>query len=234
MENGALRLGVKHVKRIQTATSKPILATRRRFGEFVSVADFMRRTGIQQQALDNLTDAGFFDSLGDDRRSTRWEIGLQYRPVGRQLALDMPVDQDAVDLPEQSDFEQMTGEYRTMGLFPGGHVMAKLRPGLPGYLTSHDRLQGMEDGTPVWVAGIVIRRQMPLAKAVFITLEDEFGHAPLVIWPGEWDRLKRIAKAPLLIAHGVVSHREGTINIVVDQLRPIDSNTPVLKSKDWG
>ena len=185
------------------------------------------------EALDNLTDAGAFDSMNDDRRSTKWEIGLRYRPVGRQLAFQMPVEQDMVALPEQSSFERMVGEYRTMGLYPRGHLMAKLRPALPRYLIRSDQVAQLPDGTDVWVAGIVIRRQMPLAKAVFMTLEDEFGHAPLVIWPAEWQRLKRVARAPVLMAFGTVSHREGTINVVVKDLRPIESGTPTLKTKDW-
>ena len=234
IEGAALRLGVRHVRGVQKATNEAILATRRRFGEFTSLSNFMMRTGIQRKALDNLADAGFFDSLDGDRRATRWEIGLRYRAIGSQLPFEMPVKQDIVPLPEQSDFEVMVGEYRTMGLYPRGHLMAKLRPALPRYLIRSDQVKELPDGTDVWVAGIVIRRQMPLAKAVFMTLEDEFGHAPLVIWPAEWQRLKRVARAPVLMAFGTVSHREGTINVVVKDLRPIESGTPTLKTKDWG
>jgi error-prone DNA polymerase len=234
VESGNLRLGVRHVRRVQKATSQAILATRRRFGEFESISDFMMRAGIQHEALDNLADAGFFDSLDEDRRSTRWEIGLRYRPIGSQLGFDMPVDQDMVDLPGQSPFEVMVGEYRTMGVYPKGHLMAKLRPRLPPYMVRSDKVRDLPDGTDVWVGGIVIRRQMPLAKAVFMTLEDEFGQSPLVIWPTTWQRLKRIARAPVLLAHGTVSHREGTINVVVKDLKPIESGTPTLKTKDWG
>jgi error-prone DNA polymerase len=81
----------------------------------------------------------------------------------------------------------------------------------------------------------VIRRQRPLAKAVFLTLEDEFGHSPLVVWPQVYERLKWQAKSPILLARGTVSHREGTMNVVVSGLTPIDAeDAPTLKSKDWG
>ena len=234
MEGGALRLGLKHVKRVRAATVEAVLATRRRFGPFESLSDFMSRTGVQREALDNLADAGAFDAMDSDRRSTRWEIGLRYRPIGKQLAFDMPAEQDMVALPEQSDFERMVGEYRTMGLYPNGHVMAKLRPNLPPYVMRSDRVKDLADDTEVWVAGVVIRRQRPLAKAVFITLEDEFGHSPLVIWPQVYARLKRIARESVLIARGKVSRRDGTLNIVVSNLKPVTSDAPVGKSKDWG
>ena len=112
-----------------------------------------------------------------------WEVGLRYRPGGYQQPLPLPVEQDMADLPAQSPWETMAGEYRTMGLYPRGHLMAMLRDHLPpGVSTSQEVLQ-LRDGAEVTVAGLVIRRQRPLAKAVFVTLEDEFGHTPLVVWP---------------------------------------------------
>ncbi|MEE8363271.1 MAG: OB-fold nucleic acid binding domain-containing protein, partial [Dehalococcoidia bacterium] len=157
-----------------------------------------------------------------------------YRPVGRQLAFDMPVEQDMVALPEPSEWEVMTGEYRTMGLHPRGHVMAKLRPHLPrGVIRSVD-IADYPEGASIRVAGVVIRRQRPLAKAVFITLEDEFGHSPLVIWPQVYRKLRQVARAPILLARGKVSHRDGTLNVVVTGLQPLDAAVPLSKSKDWG
>ncbi|MBI4219068.1 MAG: error-prone DNA polymerase, partial [Chloroflexi bacterium] len=180
-ENGCLRLGLTHVAKVREATVKLVLAARRKHGPFKTVADFMARTGLQRDALDNLADAGAFDSLDEDRRSTRWEVGLRYRPVGRQLAFEMPVEQDMVALPEQSRWDLAVGEYRTMGVYPSGHLMAMLRPKLPPDVMRSEDLKKLPDGAEVKVAGIVIRRQRPLAKAVFLTLEDEFGHSPLVI-----------------------------------------------------
>jgi error-prone DNA polymerase len=234
-EDGCLRLGLTHVAKIREVTVKLVLAARRRHGPFRSVAGFMARTGLQREALDNLAEAGAFDSLDVDRRSTRWEIGLRYHPVGRQLAFEMPVDQDMVALPDQSKWELAVGEYRTMGVYPGGHLMAFLRPKLPSDVRRSDELRNLADGTEVKVAGIVIRRQRPLAKAVFLTLEDEFGHSPLVVWPQVYDRLRWQAKSPILLARGTVSHREGTMNVVVSGLTPIEAeDAPTLKSKDWG
>jgi len=234
-EEGCLRLGLTHVAKVREATVRLVLAARRRHGQFRSVADFMARTGLQREALDNLADAGAFDSMDSERRQTRWEIGLRYHPVGNQLAFEMPVDQDMVALPDQSRWDLAVGEYRTMGVYPGGHLMAFLRPKLPADVRRSDELRKLADGTEVKVAGIVIRRQRPLAKAVFLTLEDEFGHSPLVVWPQVYQRLKWQAKSPILLARGTVSFRDGTMNVVVSGLTPIEADdAPTLKSKDWG
>ncbi|MBM3959682.1 MAG: DNA polymerase III subunit alpha [SAR202 cluster bacterium] len=234
-EAGCLRLGLTHVAKVRAATVKLVLFARSRHGPFKSVADFMARTGLQQEALDNLADAGAFDSMDPERRQTRWEIGLRYRPVGRQLSFEMAVDQDMVALPGQSRWELAVAEYRTMGLYPKGHLMAMVRPKLPPDVRRSEELHALADGTEVKVAGIVIRRQRPLARAVFLTLEDEFGHSPLVVWPQVYERLKWQAKSPILLARGTVSHRAGTMNVVVSNLTPIEaSDAPSLKSKDWG
>jgi error-prone DNA polymerase len=170
----------------------------------------------------------------ENRRETKWEVGLRYRPVGRQLAFELPVEQDMVALPEASEWDVMKGEYNTLGLYPRAHLMEKLRPHLPTDLVRSADIRDLKDGTPIRVAGVVIRRQRPLAKAVFITLEDETGHAPLVIWPDVYERVKRIAREPILLCSGVVSHREGTLNVVVRTITPVPTDVSMLKSKDWG
>jgi error-prone DNA polymerase len=168
------------------------------------------------------------------RRETKWEVGLRYRPVGRQLAFELPVEQDMVALPEASEWDVMKGEYNTLGLYPRAHLMEKLRPHLPRDLVRSTDIRDLKDGTPIRVAGVVIRRQRPLAKAVFITLEDETGHTPLVIWPDVYDRVRRIAREPILLCSGKVSHREGTLNVVVSTVTPVPTDVAMLKSKDWG
>ena len=170
----------------------------------------------------------------ENRRETKWEIGLRYRPVGRQLAFEFPVEQDMVALPEASEWDVMKGEYNTLGLYPRAHLMEKLRPHLPQNLVRSADIRDLQDGTPICVAGVVIRRQRPLAKAVFITIEDETGHAPLVIWPDVYERVRRTAHEPVLLCSGVVSHREGTLNVVVRTLTPVPTDVSMLKSKDWG
>ena len=80
-------------------------------------------------------------------------------------------------------------------------------------LTSQQILD-VREGVQVTVAGLVIRCRWPLGRAVFITLEDEFGHIPLMVWPKVYQRLRLVLRESLLIAR-VVSRREGTSNIVI-------------------
>ena len=167
------------------------------------------------------------------RRAALWEVGLRYHPVGYQQPLPLPVKQDMAQLPQQSGWEVMVDEYHTLGLHPAGHLMAMLRSRLdPGILSSQE-VPELADGTEVTVAGLVIRRQRPLAKAVFITLEDEFGHIPLVVWPKVFFRYRRVIREPVLIVRGTVSRRDGTMNIVTKHVVSARGARHLPKAKNW-
>ena len=262
IEGGSVRLGLLNVDGVGPAAAKAVVAARDAAGPFASLADFMERSGLSREALDNLADAGACESLaqpglalrhaerqqvgpgqgpggpgqgpGPGRRDTRWEIGLRHRPAGRQLALGLPVEQDMVPLPEQTAWERMEGEYRTMGLHPESHVLAYLRDHLRGVSTSAE-VAAMEDGAQVRVAGLVIRRQRPLGKAVFLSLEDEHGHTPVVVWPAVYQRYRYLIREAVLIVTGQVSRREGTMNVVASHVEPVSAlGRASPPSKNWG
>jgi len=252
IEDGALRMGLTHVAKLRDATAVPILESRDSDGEFTSLANLMTRAGIQQEVLDLLSAAGALDNFDTavredrdppdiaNRRLLRWETGLRYRPRGehrdgsRQLAFEMSVDQDMVALPEESEWDRMIGEYSATGVHPEGHLMKLVRPHLPSNVIPSSEVRNYANGDRISVAGLVIRRQKPSGKTVFVTLEDEFGHSPLIVWPAVYQKLKLIIKEPLLLATGTVSRREGTMNIVVESITAIPESVPGLHSKDWG
>ena len=112
--------------------------------------------------------------------------------------------------------------------------MQKIRPYLPKNVIPSEEVKNQRNGERVSVAGLVIRRQKPNGKTIFITLEDEFGHSPLIIWEPTYQQFKLQIKESLLIATGLVSRRDSTINIIVETIVPIQKSIPQLQSKDWG
>ncbi len=153
------------------------------------------------------------------------------RPVFQRL-----VQQSLADLPEQSVWERMEGEYRTLGLYPEGHIMAHLRPQLGKGFTTSEQVAKLEDGRIVKVAGLVVRRQRPYTKSgvVFVTLEDEFGHIPLMIFPQTYERYQNRFKAPFLMIEGKVSRRDGTQNVVVTKVKSFNALDKSPAAKNWG
>ena len=234
IKDEALLLGLLNVRGVGQSGAESVLQAREQRGPFYSLADAMQRTGLQRDALENLVLAGTFDSLVPDRRAVLWEVGLRYRPAGIQQVLPLPVDQDSADLPSLSEWEIMLAEYRTMRLYPKGHFMSHVRPHLGPQVLPSAQVWGLKDGTEVIVAGLVIRRQHPGSNAVFITLEDEFGHTPLIIWPKVFERYRLVIKEPVLKAQGFVSRREDSMNVVVTHVESVGTVYDLPKSKNWG
>jgi error-prone DNA polymerase len=236
IEGNALRLGFYSVLGLGEAAAKDIEKGRARQGEFTSIGDFLERTGVLEEVAFNLAGAGALDSLEPNRRKAKWEIGLRYRPVNSQLGLSLPVKQDIVELNAPSEWERMKEEYGILSLYPSGHIMAKLRPHLkPGICCSKD-IAGLGDGAEVTTAGLVIRRQRPQGRVVFITLEDEFGHIPLMVFPQVYEIQEHKFKSPFLMVKGRLTRREGTHNLVVSHVRPFNTVEKLDKiphSKDW-
>jgi len=232
IEGNALRLGLLNVLGLGEASARAIEKSRENRGIFRDIGEFLEYTGVSEEIALNLATAGAFDSLKANRRTVKWEIGLRYRPINHQLLLPLPVEQDMVELDEPNDWVRMKGEYNVLGLFPAGHIMARLRSHFNNVYCSKDIAQ-LGDGAEATAAGLVIRRQRPHGKVVFITLEDEFGHIPLMVFPSVYERYEHRFNWPFLLIKGRVSRREGTHNIIVTQVRPFNALEKVPQAKNW-
>jgi error-prone DNA polymerase len=227
-----IRLGFIHLQGLGTASAEAIEKAQKK-GPFKNIGDFLERTGVLEEVALNLASAGAFDSIVPNRREAKWEIGLRYRPVNSQLALPLPVEQDLPELEAPGDLEKMRGEYGIMGLYPSGHVMAKMRPRLGRKLQCSRDIAGLPDGAAVTTAGLVIRRQRPHGKMVFLTLEDEFGLIPAMVYPKTYAKYEYQMKSAFLVVKGRVSKREGTLNIVITHAKPFSVMDKVPQAKNW-
>ncbi len=229
----ALRLGFLNVNGLGEVFAKAIEEGRAKQGAFKTIGDFLERTGVLEEVALNLASAGAFDSLEPNRRQVKWEIGLRYRPVNSQLPLPLPVAQDMVELATPTDWERMKGEYDVLGLFPAGHIMSRLRPRFKnGFRTSRE-IEKLRDGAHITAAGLVIRRQRPHGKVVFITLEDEFGHIPCMVFGKTYERYEHTFRSAFLIIKGRLTRREGTCNVVINEAKAFTGIDKAPHSKDW-
>ncbi len=127
IEKDCLRLGLLNVDMVGEVGAGQAVEEREERGLYQSIADVVQRTGLLRDALENLADAGAFDTFCPDRRAAKWEIGLRYCPPNQQLSLPLSVSQDIPPLPELTPWEKIVGEYRTLVLYPNGHLIARLR-----------------------------------------------------------------------------------------------------------
>ena len=79
----------------------------------------------------------------------------------------------------------------------------------------------------------MIRRQRPAGKVVFITLEDEFGHIPCMVFGKTYEKFEHTFRSPFLIVKGNLTRREGTCNLVIRYAEAFSAIEKMPRSKDW-
>ena len=213
----ALRLGLRAIRGLGAAARARLQAALAD-GPFASVADVVRRTGLDRRALRLLAEAGAFDAffaelpVEERRRAALWALLEAQRGSAGPLA---PLDERTRPaLPAMVPFELTAADYRLTSLSLNGHPMCHLRPTLaPNGVHTARELLVARDGERAAMAGLVICRQRPgTAKGfVFLTLEDETGCLNVVVTPKRFERQALlISTSPLLLVRGTLQV-EGTV-----------------------
>jgi error-prone DNA polymerase len=231
VEGDAVRVGIRYVKGLSEVTAREVQQERGRGDPFRSLFDFLERTRLKREAIENLIVCGAFDGFGLERRELLWQLGLIYRSDGRnavdrQLALSLPTEQDMVELQPMTDWDRMAADYAVLGLSPNRHPMAFLRPQLHEGVVPSRMLASLPDGAPVEVAGLVVCRQRPgTAKGfVFLVLEDEFGLVNVVVKPDVYERQRALVRTePLVMVRGELQRRDGTVNVLAESFRALQA-----------
>lgn len=217
-----VRLGFRYASGFREDTGRRIEAARAE-RPFASLADFAARTGASQDELARLADIGAFGALGGTRRHALWQVEALGRS-GALFATAAPAD-DESPLPEMTDADALTADYRGTGITTGPHAMTFAREELKraGVLSAAE-LMTVPDGRRARVAGVVIVRQHPqTAKGfVFITLEDETGFSNFIVTPQRFARDRElIVETNALIIEGVVQNQRGVVAIKADRFTPL-------------
>jgi error-prone DNA polymerase len=218
----AVRLGLRQVSGLREDEIRRMLATRE--APFADLEALQRQGGLKAGQIRRLAEADAMRSMFLDRRQALWEArALRDAP-------DLPLFRDTRDegaerpvpLPAMPVCEQVVADYQTLRLSLKAHPMAFLRKSLTrqGY-ASTKALQQSRNRQPVKLAGLVLIRQRPgSAKGVcFVTLEDEFGTANLVIWPKVLETFRKVVmQARLMVIHGYVQRDVEIIHVVARRL----------------
>jgi error-prone DNA polymerase len=219
----AVRIGLRYVRGMsEKKGAKEIEDERKARGPFRSLFDFIERTRAKREVIENLIACGAFDCFGLERRELIWQLGLVYRPEGRnteqrQLALALPVEQDMVQLRPMSDWDKMRADYIILGMSPNVHPMSFVRPRLHEGIASTTMVESFEDGKPIEVAGLVVCRQRPETASgfIFMVIEDEFGLVNVVVKPDVYEAHRTLVRSePFVIIRGELQRRDGVTNLI--------------------
>ncbi len=116
----------------------------------------------------------------------------------------------------------MVEDYRHVGLSLRAHPVSFLREDLTRMsITPCGSLAGRKDGAKLAVAGLVLVRQRPGSAngVLFVTIEDETGHANLIVWPNLFEVQRRIVMSAGMIAcHGRLQKEGAVLHVVAEKL----------------
>jgi error-prone DNA polymerase len=247
----ALRLGLRMTAGLAEQDGRRVVRARHagNGSPFGSVEELARRAGVGRGAIEPLAAADAFAGLGADRRHALWDaaaIEPDLPPLLR-LALGEPalVQEPPVPLPPETKGQAVVLDYAAAGLTLREHPLGLLRPVMraQGWDDTR-RLHAARPGSFVRLPGLVLMRQRPgTAKGiVFVTTEDEFGVANLVVYAGIVARDRRaLVNARLLLAEGIVEreteHAEVPVtHLIVRRLTARDDLLGLLHAggADWG
>jgi error-prone DNA polymerase len=213
----AVRMGLRYVKSFGKGDWKKIERARRQ-RLFVSIDDFVVRTGLNEGRLTQLAESGAFSEFDDNRRTAIWHVkGLAHTPYS-----PLPLRQSGNEpvFGSLDSFDTIDWDYRTMAHSTHGHPLAPLRPQLSACKLPDARSVGnMADGVFVRYAGMVICRQRPgtAGGVVFLTLEDESGFVNVLVWQRVFNAHALLIKtSDFLGVSGKLQNEEGVVHVVAE------------------
>jgi error-prone DNA polymerase len=231
-----VRLGLEEVSGVSTELATRIVAEREASGDFSSMADLVRRVGLQTAQLEALAAAGAFDCFGLSRREALWNAGSAAQDRAEFLPQSIVTVQPPLfAMPTAA--ETLSSDLWATGISPRDHPLSHVRASLNtrGVLTAL-ALRTTEPGRRIEVGGLVTHRQRPSTASgiTFVNLEDETGLVNVICSVGVWNRYRRVARdAPALIIRGILERSsEGVTNLLADRFELL-SLTVRTASRDF-
>ena len=235
LEGGEVRLGFKVVQGIGERVGLRCEAERRR-APFVSPADFAERCGMSLRAMEVLAEADAFAGFGLSRRQALWEVRAALGSGG-------PLWAGEPDRPERHRCRRWVPTKRRSRTT----AATRSRWGRSSWRTTGDssRAEGvvrakdilaLPNGRWTRIAGLVIARQHPttVRGLIFVTLEDETGHANAVIMPEVFAvHRATLLGSPLLVIEGPLQHVDGVATVQARKLRRFGEALAVPRSHDF-
>ena len=226
IEDGThLRLGFRLIDGFGSV-SAAVLEQQRGQGPYQSVADFVRRTGLNRDQIERLAEVGTFTDFAD-RRSATWLAGELAGLSGPQFLPGL-AEQVAgtAELPAMTLWERVSTDYSAMGYSPERHVLQAFRPKLDALGARRlEELPELPHKSRVTVGGLVVCRQRPETANghVFLTIEDETALLNVIVRPQVFEAQRRVVRGEsLLIVEGELGHDQGATSLLAARFQSLE------------
>ncbi|MDH3693140.1 MAG: error-prone DNA polymerase [Gammaproteobacteria bacterium] len=215
----AMRLGLRMAKGLSQNGGDNIVC-KRNDSRFRNVQDLAQRARLNKKDLEALAAADALTRIAGHRHKAYWEVsGVE--PATKVLSTPQ-FNEGEVMLYKPQEEENIIADYASIGLTLGRHPVALYRERLNniGVHPAHE-LEHLSNGCIANVAGLVVNRQRPMTASgvIFVTLEDETGHANIVVWPKVVEAQRRnLINARLLVVSGTVQIESDVIHVIARKL----------------
>ncbi len=222
VEGDAIRLGLDYVHGFGAEHIEALIGERER-RRFASLADLVKRTGLDRPHIEALVQAGALDHMGD-RRQLLWDIAEAFRLARRPRELPLKSPDEQVALPAMDRHTRLSTAFAFTGVSLDGHLTELRRDAfIRAGARSIGELSQLKHGQKVRVGGLIVTLQRPpTAKGVaFLALEDPTGIVNVVIAPQVYAQYRQAIHSTFVIVDGVVQNDHGAINVVAAEVRAI-------------
>ena len=236
-----LRLGLRYVRGVRQSAAESLVANRQARA-FDSISDLTIRTPqLTRSDLRMLATIGALNTISKDgnklhRRDALWQVEKYSSRVPRLL--EGLVEQDKASPLKPMDVEErLVADFHGTGLTTGPHPMAYRREQMRQMgILSATELKRMPHNKRAVVAGAVITRQRPGTAngLIFLTLEDETGHANIIVMPDVYGAdPMAVLKERFLRVEGRVQNQDGIVHLKADVIRPLTTSSLEISSHDF-
>ncbi|NVK32156.1 MAG: error-prone DNA polymerase, partial [Gammaproteobacteria bacterium] len=226
----ALRAGLCSVNGLSYADIQPLLQRRKQAPK--SLAAFVEYIGINRKAQQQLNRANAFRALSPNRHQTHWTLmGLSSHPLEES-------DHSGVEhIPAPSAADNLVADYQSVGYSLEHHPLALMRESLiqRGVLTVAEWKARVANNGRARLMGLIKTRQRPgsAAGVMFMTLEDETGHANIVVWPKLLEKQRRILLgAKLIEVRGKMQRHDKVLHLIAEHVTDQTDSLGQLRYKN--
>jgi error-prone DNA polymerase len=235
-----LRIGLRYVRGLSKSAGEALIQARS-LAPFTSIESLVQRVPeLSKNNLAMLAEIGALNRICPDqpmhRRDALWQVEKASRPAG-PLLKTIVEDHGPSPLQQMQTQERLIADYHGTSLTTGPHPMAYCRENLQAAgVKSAIELKNTPHGREATIAGCVIARQRPgTAKGlIFMTLEDETGHARVIIMPDFYDQNRNaVLRERFVMVSGKVQNVDAIVHLKAEKIERFENAGIEVSSHDF-
>ncbi|HSV44057.1 MAG TPA: OB-fold nucleic acid binding domain-containing protein, partial [Candidatus Bathyarchaeia archaeon] len=257
IDNKRLRFGLLAVKNVGQTGIESIIEQRDRDGIYRSIFDLCERVDLRlvnRKVLESLIKSGALDCFGA-RRSQLMAVCDQALDIGGSAQKEKTSGQlsffggdDEVegfgkraqalpDMPEWSQNQKLAYEKEILGFYISGHPLEQYQFEIKKFANcTSKKIAGLGDGQAVRFVGMLTAVKQTVTRRTgermaIAMLEDTQGTVEAVVFPSVYQKIAdHLQPGQVVVVVGKIGIREGTSNIICDDIRRISEIYETIKT----